>query len=248
MKITAFNGSPRGRSSNTGIMVSKFLQGAENAGAETEQIFLSEKKIGNCMGCFKCWISTPGKCVIRDDIADLLEKVMTSDVIVMATPLYVDGVTGILKNFMDRMLPLMDPHFEKDENGECRHVKRYEKYPKVMVVSNCGMPGQEHFQTLKLHFRRMARNFHSEVVAEIYLDSGEMLKSPVLLLKPLIAEYKRNLSRAGVQFVNDGAISRKTSEKLAKPLIPARVFIREANKYWDRELAKLKETSPEEHK
>ena len=245
MKITAFNGSPRGRSSNTGIMVSEFLQGAEKAGAETEQIFLAEKEIGNCMGCFKCWISTPGKCVIRDDMTTLLEKIIDSDVIVMATPLYVDGVTGIFKNFMDRILPLVDPHFEEDENGEYRHVKRYEKYPKVVVVSNCGMPGQQHFQALKLHFRRMARNFHSEVVAEIYLDCGEMLRSPVLILKPHILKYKKHLSRAGVEFVNDGVISQRTSEKLAKPLIPARVFIREANKYWDRELAKLSIPAPE---
>ena len=220
-------------------MVSEFLEGATAAGAETEQIFLSEKKIEHCLGCFKCWVATPGKCVIKDDMAELLEKVITSDVVIMATPLYVDGVTAILKVFMDRLIPLADPHFEQDENGEWRHVKRFEKYPKIIVISNCGMPGQEHFQAIKLHFRRMARNFHSTVVAEIYLDCGELLRSPMLVLKPIISKYKKNLHRAGKEFVVDGSISETTARKLRKPLISGERFIKEANSHWDRLLSKL---------
>lgn len=237
MKITAFNGSPRGKNSNTGIMVSEFLTGAEKAGAETEQVFLSEKKIGHCLGCFHCWVGTPGKCVIEDDMSDLLEKVITSDFIIMATPLYVDGVTGIMKDFMDRIIPVVDPHFEKDADGEWRHVKRYGKYPDIAVISNCGMPGKEHFQVLKLHFRRMARNMHSSVIAEIYCDCGELLKNQVLLLKPVISKYKRNLLRAGEELATDGSISQKTSKTLEKPLIDGGLYIKEANKYWDRQLS-----------
>ena len=239
MKITAFNGSPRGTKSNTGFMVTDLLEGALKEGAETEQIYLSEKNIGHCLGCFKCWIETPGVCVIRDDMSELLEKVMQSDITVMATPLYVDGVSGILKNFMDRLIPLADPHFERDQNGECRHAKRYAKYPDLVVVSNCGMPGRQHFQVLKLHFERMARNLHSKVVGEVYLDCGEMLQSSLLVLKPTITQYRKNLSKAGSELVKQQTISLKTAEKLAKPLLPARIFIREANKYWDRELEKL---------
>ncbi|MCK5064521.1 MAG: flavodoxin family protein, partial [Candidatus Fermentibacteraceae bacterium] len=138
MRITAFNGSPRGKNSNTGLMVTEFLDGAAKAGADTEQIFLSQKKIGHCMGCFKCWTATPGKCVIRDDMTDLLEKVISTDLIIMATPLYIDDVTGIMKDFMDRLIPLSDPHFEQDVNDEWIHVKRFSSYPDIAVISNCG--------------------------------------------------------------------------------------------------------------
>ncbi len=239
MKITAFNGSPRGSRSNTGIMVGEFLEGAFVAGAETEQIFLSTKKISNCVGCFKCWVATPGVCVIKDDMSELLKKVMSSDVIIMATPLYVDGVSGLMKSFMDRFIPLADPHFEADENGEWRHVKRYEKYPKIFVISNSGMPGLEHFQVLRLHFRRMARNFHSEVVGEIYRDSGELLKDEVPMLKPVIKNYKKLLKKAGEEFVKNNELSQKTLDKLEKPLIPGKMYIREANKFWDKRLSAL---------
>ncbi len=239
MKITAFNGSPRGSRSNTGIMVGEFLDGAASAGAVTEQIFLSAKKISNCMGCFKCWVATPGVCVIKDDMTELLGKVMSSDVIILATPLYVDGVSGIMKNFMDRIIPLADPHFEADENGEWRHVKRYEKYPKIFVISNSGMPGLEHFQVLRLHFKRMARNFHSEVLGEIYRDSGELLKDEILMLKPVIKNYKKLLKKAGEEFAINSELSQKMQNRLEKPLIPGKMFIREANKYWDKRLAAL---------
>ncbi len=218
-------------------MVSEFLAGATARGARAEQVFLSEKKIAHCMGCFKCWTATPGKCFINDDMADLMDMVMSSDLIVLATPLYVDGVTAIMKDFMDRLIPLVDPHFEEDANGEWRHVKRFSSYPDIAVISNCGMPGRQHFQVLKLHFRRMARNIHSKVTAEIYLDAGELLKNQVLILKPIIAKYRKSLRKAGEEVATDGVISPKTEAKLEKPLISASMYIKEANKYWDRELS-----------
>ncbi len=239
MKITAFNGSPRGEKGNTAAIAGEFLKGAAEEGAEVEQIFLVEKEIQHCRGCFSCWVGTPGRCVIGDDVQELHSKVMESDVIVLATPLYVDDVTGIMKDFMDRIIPLVDPRFEKDPDGQWRHVKRFERYPEIVVVSNSGMPGMENFQVLKLHFRRMARNFHSRVAAEIYMEMGELMRHGNVLLKPLLASYRKSLRKAGKEFVREGAISEGTQQKLDTPLIKDEMYIQQANRNWDSRLKEL---------
>ena len=240
MKITAFNGSPRGEKGNTHFMVKEFLAGAEETGAEVENIFLVKKNIKHCLGYFNCWVKTPGKCVIDDDMEELLSKFTDSDIVIFATPLYVDNVTGIMKNFMDRLIPILDPHFEKDEKGEIRHQKRYEKYPQVVVISNCGFPEQSHFQVLRLLFKRLARNMHSKVIAEIYRGGGEIFRQKSLILKPFIYNYKKLLRKAGKEIVTNLKISEQTMEKLERPIIPYSQYIEGGNKNWDKLLSEIK--------
>jgi multimeric flavodoxin WrbA len=238
MKIIAFNGSPRGKRGNTYIMVEAFLKGAEEAGAQVEHVLLVKKKISNCTGCFRCWVRTPGKCVIDDDMSPLLDKMRTTDLIVFATPLYVDNVSGIMKNFMDRILPLGDPHLVKDEKGESRHPARHGKTPKIAVISNCGFPELSHFQVLELLFRRIARNLHSEVVAEIYRGEGELLKRSSSQLEPILDKYKDVLKKAGREVVERSRLSDETKEELKKPLVPYDKYISTANEFFDKILEK----------
>ena len=231
MKITAFNGSPRGREGNTHLMLEAFLKGASSAGAEVDNILLAEKNINSCLGCFGCWLKTPGKCVRDDDMDILLGKLAECDVAVIATPLYMDNISGIMKNFMDRMLPLADPHLEKDENGECRYPGRNGKYPKMVVMSNCVLPEQSHFQVLRLLFKRIARNCHSDVIAEIYRGEGGLLMAPAAEWKQTVTDYLKLLEKAGGEIAKDQRLSEKTLKKLEKPLMSHDEYIKMANDY-----------------
>jgi multimeric flavodoxin WrbA len=237
VKITIFNGSPRAEAGNTHVMVEAFMKGAREGGAEVENVFLARKEIKPCRGCFGCWLKTPGECVIKDDMAELLEKFAGSDIVVFATPLYVDNVTGIMKNFMDRLIPGGDPHFEKDEGGECAHLMRSEKRVKLVVISNCGFPEQSHFQVLELLFKRVARNMRTEVIGEIYRGGGAILKDAPLILKPVIRKYKKLLQKAGKEIAENLRLSEETRSKLEKPLIPEERYIAEANEYFDKLLS-----------
>jgi len=75
MKILAIQGSPRPKASNTEILLREFLKGAQSQGAETETIYLKDKDIHSCVGCYTCWAKTPGICIFKDDMPELLEKV-----------------------------------------------------------------------------------------------------------------------------------------------------------------------------
>ncbi len=237
MKIVVFNGSPRMENGNTHVMVEEFLKGAKGGGADVENVFLFKRKIKYCLVCFDCWLKTPGKCVQKDDMEQLLDLFINADLVVFATPVYVDNVTGIMKTFMDRLIPLAEPYFEKDQHGEYRHRKRYEKFPKMAVISNCGFAEQSHFQVLSLLFKRIARNMHSEVIAEIYRGGGEILKLDIPMLIPLVEKYKEILKEAGREIVKEGKLSEHTRSELEKPIVPYDVYMEGANKYWDKLLA-----------
>ncbi len=239
MKITVFNGSPRGKRGNTHIMVKEFSKGVKKAGGVIENIFLIKKEIKPCLGCFDCWYKTPGKCIIKDDMNELLSKFLSSDIVVFATPIYIDNLTGIMKNFMDRLIPVIDPRFERDEIGECRHKKRFEKYPKIVVISNCGYPEQSHFQVLRLLFKRVARNLHSDIIAEIYRGGGWLLKTS-LVSKKLVLDYKKLLRKVGREIVKNLSLSEKTISELRKPIISVDEFIEFANKGCDKLLSRIK--------
>jgi len=219
-------------------MVEEFLKGAEEAGAQVEQVLLAKKNINNCRGCFRCWVKTPGRCVIDDDMKLLLEQLMANDIVVFATPLYVDNVTGLMKNFMDRILPLGDPHFVKDEKGECRHPVRHGKSPKIAVISNCAFPEQSQFQVLRLLFKRVARNMHTEVIAEIYRGEGGLLKQSDPQFKPVLDNYKDVLRRAGREIVEQSRLSDQTIGELNKPLVPYDKHMIAINEFLDEALKK----------
>ncbi|MFC1521536.1 flavodoxin family protein [Elusimicrobiota bacterium] len=238
MKIIAFNGSHKGEKGNTHIMVTEFLKGAQEAGAETENVILIKKKINRCAACFTCWTKTPGKCAQKDDMAGLLAKMEDVDIIVFATPLYIDNVSAVMKNFMDRMVPDVDAHFEKDENGEYRHARPKGEVPRMVVISNCGFPEQTHFQVLSLLFKRIARNTHTQVIAEIYRGGGELLSVDSVMIKLLTGKYKSLLRKAGKEVVKNMQLSNETRVQLEKPIISHERYIKAANSYWDKELAK----------
>lgn len=238
MKITAFNGSMRGRKSNTTVMVEAFLEGANSAGATTEHIFLVEKKIRHCRGCFHCWVDTPGVCIHQDDMKPLLEKFLGSDVVVIASPVYVENVTGITKVFIDRLVPMTDPHFALDEDGASRHVSTG-KYPGFLAISNSGFVEQSSFEVLRVMFRRLARSIKAELLGEIYRGGGAILTLKDPALQPLIDDYKTLLHRAGTEVATDKRLSEATRIALEEqPWIPTELYNAQVNQLWDRLIAK----------
>lgn len=89
------------RGSNSDMLADKFVEGAKAAGNEVDKISLVGKKIQFCKGCFGC--QKLGKCVIMDDVNDIMAKVKEADVVCWATPIYYYEMSGQMKTLIDRM-------------------------------------------------------------------------------------------------------------------------------------------------
>jgi multimeric flavodoxin WrbA len=103
MDIIAICGSPR--KGNTEFTLRKFLVKAEELGHKTELVLLREKRIEHCSGCLDCDQSENG-CPVRDDMKFIIERLLASDFIILGSPNYFSNVSGLMKNFIDRLHPV----------------------------------------------------------------------------------------------------------------------------------------------
>lgn len=234
MKILAVQGSPKGSKGNTDVMLQEFLRGAQSAGAETETIYLNKVSVKHCTGCYGCWVKTPGKCVLKDDMAMLLEKVRSCDVLVYATPVYVYSMTSLMKAFVDRMLPLADPHFVK-EGDTYKHPSRYERKYRSVLISNCGFPDMMQFDALRHNFVLREKKGHAKMIGELLMPSGVLLR--VEGLKEMLKDHYGAFFQAGVEVVESGRIRPETEQKVQKLLFKPEDFFAMANATWDKRLA-----------
>ena len=233
MKILAIQGSPRPKTSNTEVLLQEFLKGAQSQGAETETIYLKDKDIHSCAGCYTCWTKTPGTCVFKDDMPELLEKVRYCDILVYATPLYNYNVTSFLKAFQERLLPLLDPHLIKTGDAY-RHPQRYEVNRKMVLLSNCGFPEISHFDGLRHVFRLIERSSQVPLIGELLMPAGELLKNEGM--REMLRGVLEATYQAGVEVVREGKVSKETEAKIQKPVIKADKLAEMANLGWDSHL------------
>lgn len=97
-------GSPR-KNGNSDLLAAQLAKGATEAGHTVETVYVRDLKMGFCFGCLAC-LPDKKACVQRDDINDVLPRVLEADVLVFCTPVYYYSVTGQMKTFLDRLNPL----------------------------------------------------------------------------------------------------------------------------------------------
>ena len=98
-KVLIISSSPR-KGGNSETLAAAFAKGAREAGNQVETVYLREKQVGFCKGCFACL--KLGHCVIQDDAVEIAAKMHNADVLVFATPVYYYCVSGQLKTMLDR--------------------------------------------------------------------------------------------------------------------------------------------------
>lgn len=227
MKVLVLNGSPKAKS-DTMVFTSAFLKGLNCQNEhEIKIVNLIEKKIRPCTGCFECFKSGKGTCVIDDDQNKLLGEYAESQIVIWSFPLYAFGMPGHLKTFLDRTVPLISMKMVETEKG-CRHVRgsgvccRHN-----VVICGCGFPEYEHnFDGLKVQMDLSFRN-----LTAIYVPQAPLMN--IEAAKPVAVPKAEAFFQAGIEYNDAFSLSPATVEKLQSLMIPKDVYIQAHNSSWD---------------
>lgn len=108
-KVLIISATPR-KGGNSEILAQAFGDGAKAAGNEVEMISLRDKNLLFCKGCLVC--QKTGRCILKDDAAEITGKMQAADVLVFATPIYYYSVSGQMKTMLDRSNPLYNSDYK----------------------------------------------------------------------------------------------------------------------------------------
>lgn len=223
MEVLVINGSPKGEKSNSFKLTQAFLEGLNES--DVRIAHLSQLKISNCQGCFSCWNKTPGKCIFNDDMESLLNDLIDASLVIWSFPLYYFSVPGLLKNFIDRQLPLTLPFMDKSV-ASGGHPSRYDRSKqKHILISTCG------FYTAKGNYDSVIGmfNYFLKDYDTIFCGQGELFRVPELSYRT--NEYLSYVKQAGKEYVMSG-ISNATRVHLDELLFPKETFEAMADASW----------------
>jgi hypothetical protein len=184
MKAVLLNGALLG---TTGMDAahSAIVDELTGRGWGVQPFILHEMNIGDCLGCFGCWMRTPGECVQDDGGREVARAVVQSDLVVLLTPITFGGYSSTLKKAVDRLLPNILPFFTKVQ-GETHHPGRYERYPNVLVIGVLPQPDGESEAIFRKMVDRNAINMRPDACACGIVLEGQTEEALGAELRPLI--------------------------------------------------------------
>ena len=133
MKVLMLRGNPR-KNGVTERLADLFARGLRESGAELFDVDLASKNIGLCRGCFACSAGEKGRCVIDDDMADILDLLDEADAVVCASPIYFYAMGAQLKIFWERCFPFIRGYYYDAELGGMRNRTNFSKDGKKFVT------------------------------------------------------------------------------------------------------------------
>jgi multimeric flavodoxin WrbA len=225
MKIIAINSSPVGNRGHTAMILTPFLKGLKDAGAEVNLYLTKDLKINPCCGQFTCSIKNID-CFQKDDMAEIHPKLLEADIWVFATPLYISSMNGPMKVFMDRMLSPWGETYVTLEDGRSHHpMKKKIKKGKVFLVSSCGYWEINNFNLLLEYMKEFCFHAEREFVGALLRPHAPMMKL-MQDAEEKLKEITTAAYNAGIQIIQENNIQKKTLDIVSQPLIPMENYVR----------------------
>ncbi len=157
---------------------------------------MQEQSISACIGCWNCWLKTPGRCVMKDEMSECYPDYVNSDTVILLMDTAQGFVNHRAKAFFDRTIPHYHPYIEM-VGGECRHFARYEKYPDMVFhYETDGLTNQEN-QVIEDYLYRTAWHFQSKAFRIISEEGPKLI--------PL---EKRRAKNKSIEFASAGPMGK----------------------------------------
>ena len=224
MKILVLNGSPKKEKSDTLHITKAFLDGMNEVSAQdVHLIHAIEKHIEYCTGCFTCKRSI-GTCIHNDDMREILDEILESDLLVFSFPLYCYGMPAPLKALLDRTMPLSSLAMQK-VGDRYEHIGQADfSHLHYLMICGCGFPNSKHnFEPAVAEFKLCFPNNHTIITVP---------ESPMFNV-PLAAEVTvprlKLVRQAGKQYAQTGVIVPELLAEISSPMIPEDTYATIAN-------------------
>jgi multimeric flavodoxin WrbA len=163
VRVIGISGSPH-RHGNTETLLDRFLEGAVNAGAEVDKVILRSMNYTPCRGCNAC--HKTGECIVQDDAEIIIDRIMSSDCLAIASPIYSMGITAELKGLIDRAQYIwaqkfiLKTRFYPDEQ-----IHRH----KGVFISTAGLPWENVFDgafpAITAFFNTLGFEYYDNIIA-----------------------------------------------------------------------------------
>jgi multimeric flavodoxin WrbA len=177
IKTLGISTSPRNHG-NSDLLLREALSGAESAGAKTEYIHLSDYDIAACIECNACY--SRGDCKIQDDFQQLLKKILDTDRLIFATPVFFMNVCAQAKMLIDRSQCLWAYKYVLN-----KQLFSSERDRRAMVIAVGGSKSKKQFEsiqlTMKSYFDVLEINYSANLFTSKVDDFGEIHKHPTAL-------------------------------------------------------------------
>lgn len=224
MKILVFNGSPKKEKSDTMNVTNAFLDGIKSrTSTDIKIINVYDKHLEYCKGCFACKLNG-GTCVYNDDMKEILQEILASDVLIFSFGLYSYGMPAGLKNLIDRTMPLSSMAMQK-VGDRYEHIGQadFSKLHYVMICG-CGFPNSKNnFEAMVVQFKLMFPNNHTMIT----IPENPMFSSREadVVTKPRLELVKS----AGVEYANTYTINNALLQEIGAPMIPDEIYAKICN-------------------
>lgn len=233
MKILAINASYRGDKGHTRFLIDKLFAGATAAGAECQVLTLSRLKINRCLACGQCQTAEHYlECVHdgKDDVAAVFRQMAEADILVYATPVYVFGLSGLLKTFLERF-------YSQGNSGDLSISKSGLMFHQVdhaicskpfVALVCCDSLENETPRNALAYFRTFSRFLDAPQVGALVRNGGRLSGHGQDLERekqvPKIFDVYAAYEQAGRELATEGRVRRSTERRANQEIVPVPLF------------------------